>query len=61
MEYALKKKFKNNTHWGEKLKRSTGEIVEFNNWGDTFWGVDIYTSKGQNHLGKLLTKIKNEL
>ena len=34
------------------------DIVEHNCWGDTFWGVSY--GKGQNILGKLLMKIRDE-
>jgi ribA/ribD-fused uncharacterized protein len=37
-------------------------IIEFNTWGDTFWGMiekdDILI--GNNHLGKILMEIRNE-
>jgi N-glycosidase YbiA len=40
---------------------ATGDqiLVEGNHWGDTFWGV--CNAKGENHLGKLLMKIRAEL
>lgn len=60
MEYGLRKKFAFGTSWQEKLLSTKGDIIEFNNWRDSFWGVDIYTGKGQNHLGKLLMKIRSE-
>jgi N-glycosidase YbiA len=37
---------------------SPHELVEGNYWGDTFWGVCRGT--GQNHLGKLLMKIRDK-
>lgn len=45
----------------EKLL-STGNIklLEGNTWGDTFWGVDINTGIGQNMLGKLLMRIRED-
>ncbi len=36
------------------------ELVEGNNWGDTFWGVDNQTGEGENHLGKILMQIREE-
>jgi ribA/ribD-fused uncharacterized protein len=38
----------------------TGErkLIEGNKWGDTFWGV--CNGEGENHLGKLLMKIRAE-
>lgn len=59
MCYALRIKFAEGTTWYQKLM-DTGEeeIVEWNNWGDTFWGVDVRTNKGENHLGRLLMEIR---
>ena len=37
------------------------ELIEGNWWGDRFWGVDLKTNQGQNHLGMLLMKIRSEL
>jgi ribA/ribD-fused uncharacterized protein len=41
----------------------TGDIYlqEGNRWGDTFWGVDLETGEGENHLGKLLMEIRTAL
>lgn len=35
------------------------ELVEGNSWGDTYWGV--CKGKGENHLGKILMRICEEL
>lgn len=35
------------------------KLIEGNTWGDTFWGV--CNGEGQNHLGKLLMKIRKEI
>lgn len=35
------------------------QLVEGNNWGDTFWGV--CNGKGKNILGKLLMQIRHEI
>ncbi len=35
------------------------ELVEGNNWGDTFWGV--CNGVGENHLGKILMNVRQEL
>lgn len=37
------------------------ELVEGNTWGDTYWGIDLHTMQGQNKLGKILMKIRDEL
>jgi ribA/ribD-fused uncharacterized protein len=36
-------------------------LQEGNSWGDTFWGVDLETGKGENRHGKILMKIREEL
>lgn len=36
------------------------ELIEGNYWGDTFWG-QCPVGNGQNNLGKLLMKIRNDL
>lgn len=48
----------------ENLKRSllnTGntELIEGNNWGDKIWGQ--VNGVGENNLGKILMKIREEL
>jgi ribA/ribD-fused uncharacterized protein len=62
MQFALRHKFKENTSWGKKLlETGDQEIVEWNNWNDTFFGKDIKTGKGANHLGIMLMQIRNEI
>lgn len=59
MENLLRQKFT----WPEFRERllDTGdtELIEGNTWGDKFWGV--CDGVGENHLGKLLMKIRGEL
>jgi hypothetical protein len=37
------------------------ELIEGNNWGDTFWGMDSKKWEGQNILGKLLMRVRNNI
>lgn len=37
------------------------ELIEGNTWGDTFWGVDLATGEGENHLGLILMQVRDEL
>ncbi len=62
METGLRAKFEQN-HDLRELLLATGEeeLQEGNMWGDTFWGIDLKTNVGENHLGKLLMKIRAEL
>ena len=62
MEEIVRAKFTQN----EELKRlllATGDkrLAEGNTWGDTFWGVDLRTGQGENHLGRILMKVRGEL
>lgn len=36
-------------------------IQEGNTWGDKFWGIDLRSGKGLNHLGKLIMRRREEL
>lgn len=59
MEEVLRSKF---SEAGlAKMLKATGnlELVETNTWGDRFWGVCNGT--GENHLGKLLMKIRSSI
>jgi len=59
MELLLRQKFFPGSVLEARLL-DTGDcqLVEGNWWKDTFWGV--YRGKGENHLGKLLMKIRKE-
>ena len=61
MEKALRAKFTQHSFWKEKLLCHQGVIVEWNNWGDRYWGADYKTGKGKNRLGILLMKIREDL
>ncbi len=58
METALRHKFAKGTSWHKKLMETEGEIVEWNNWHDQYWGK-TGDGVGENHLGKLLMKIRD--
>lgn len=60
MEDLVRQKFTNNKHLREDLLMTGDqELIEGNSWGDTFWG--ICNGKGENHLGKILMKVREEL
>lgn len=61
MEYAQKRKYSQEPFKSKLL--ATGEVLleEGNWWGDKFWGVDIKTRQGENHLGKIIMKIRDQL
>lgn len=60
MEDFVRQKFTQHAYLKQNLL-ATGNapLVEGNNWGDTFWGV--CKGRGQNHLGRILMKIREEL
>ena len=59
MREVLNWKFQLYTSWHKKLMSTTDDIVEYNNWGDTFWGVTIHNNEGSNHLGTILMDIRD--
>lgn len=60
MEAALRQKFARGTSWYPKLMATgTDEIVEWNNWGDVYWGR-LMNRIGYNHLGQILMKLRAE-
>lgn len=62
MEDVVRAKFTQHDHLRTALlKTGDEELQEGNTWGDTFWGVILKTKYGQNHLGKVLMKIRAEL
>ncbi len=59
MEELLRQKFADE-HLKDKLLHTRNlRLIEGNVWNDTFWGV--CKGVGENHLGKLLMKIRDEL
>ncbi len=67
MELGLRLKFNQNPDLAQQLL-DTGDqmLYEGNTWGDRYWGVDLAALDrgeivGENHLGKLLMKIRKEL
>jgi ribA/ribD-fused uncharacterized protein len=61
MYSLLEQKF-NQEPFRQKLI-DTGDcyIQEGNRWKGTFWGIDLDTNKGTNHLGNLIMKIRDTL
>ena len=58
MENLLRQKFSVEP-LKSKLLATTGDLVEGNWWGDVYWGV--CRGMGQNNLGKLLMKIRENI
>lgn len=60
MHELIRDKFTRNPELAEMLKATGDEdLIEGNNWNDRFWGVS--KGKGQNHLGKILMAVRDEI
>ncbi len=59
MEQLVREKFKDSELARALLATGEAELVEGNCWGDCFWGV--CNGQGDNHLGKILMKVRGEL
>jgi ribA/ribD-fused uncharacterized protein len=65
MEQILRQKFTDAQLAESLLATGDEELLEGNTWNDRFWGA-VYNYgtrqwEGQNHLGKLLMKLRQEL
>ncbi len=61
MESILRAKFEQNPALMKKLTDTGNRIlINGNNKQETFWGVDLYSWQGENHLGKILVNIRNK-
>lgn len=61
MLYAQRQKFSKEPFRAKLLTTGNCHIEEGNWWGDKFWGVDIKTRQGENHLGRLIMQVREEL
>ncbi|HMQ46994.1 MAG TPA: NADAR family protein [Saprospiraceae bacterium] len=61
MRGCLNQKFRQEPYRTLLLETGNVFIQEGNFWGDTFWGVDLNTNTGENHLGKLIMEIREQL
>jgi ribA/ribD-fused uncharacterized protein len=63
MEMCLRMKFYQEPFKSKLLATGTQNIQEGNVWSDTVWGVDLNVNPnvGENHLGRLIMKIRDEL
>jgi ribA/ribD-fused uncharacterized protein len=59
MEGLLRQKFSSTPLRDALIETGNEILVEGNDWGDTFWG--ICGRRGENHLGQLLMKIRDEI
>ena len=61
MLYAQRKKYSQEPFKSKLLSTGDCLLEEGNWWGDKFWGVDIKTREGENHLGKIIMQVREEL
>jgi N-glycosidase YbiA len=66
MTGILRLKFAPRSQLATRLQQTgTEEIIEGNNWHDQFWGScsceHHVETPGQNHLGKILVRVRNDL
>ena len=62
MHQLVYQKFKNNPDLQKKLLDTRDDVLqEGNEWGDTYWGIDLKTFTGENNLGKILMLVRKEL
>lgn len=59
MEDLVRQKFSVEPLRSQLLETGSVELVEGNTWNDQFWGV--CRGRGQNHLGKILMRVRDEL
>lgn len=59
MEDLVRQKFQQEPLRSQLIETGNQELIEGNTWGDTFYGV--CGGVGENHLGKILMKIRSEL
>ena len=59
MLQLVRKKFEHKKLRQLLLQTGNRPLIEGNNWGDTFWGM--CKGRGQNHLGKILEQVREEI
>lgn len=61
MEAIVRAKFVQNPELAQYLLE-TGDkpLKQGNYWGDLYWGVDLKTGEGENHLGQILMALRAE-
>ncbi len=62
MDDIVRSKFRQHPDLQAKLAVTADiPIEEGNTWQDTFWGVCAFTGEGENHLGKILMRIRDDI
>ena len=61
MELGLRKKFSYPQLAHKLMETYPQALIEGNYWNDKYWGVDLRTGEGENHLGRLLQIVRADL
>lgn len=62
MERVVYEKFTQNPTLAQDLLDTADRpLKEGNRWRDLYWGVDLKTGEGENHLGKILMSLRDDL
>lgn len=61
MTYAQRQKYAIDEFQQKLLLTGNCHIEEGNWWNDKFWGTDIKTREGENHLGKIIMNLRKEI
>lgn len=61
MKDLVRQKFKDSVLRRQLLDTGQEYLQEGNRWGDKFWGVDLRSGEGQNHMGRILMKVREEV
>ena len=61
MKQVVRAKFEQNPRLAKMLIGTRDiPLLEGNTWHDVFWGVDLKTGEGENHLGTILMQLRKE-
>lgn len=61
MEAILRAKFEDNPYLMKKLvETGNAVLINGNNRKEEYWGIDLYSWRGENNLGKILMKIRDK-
>lgn len=61
MESIVEAKFAQHPELMQRLCDTAGKLlIHGNSRGETFWGIDLYSWQGENHLGKILMNIRKK-
>lgn len=61
MEAFIRIKFNQDPYKSKLIATGNQNIQEGNYWNDKFFGICLKTGIGENHLGRLIMKIRDEL